>query len=244
MDRIQKSINKIKWRQRFLKLKLRWISIKPKFLGVPLGVIFPGLLFLIAFFSSTFAIYFESSSHSMALSLWYTSLITILIGTINLFLTLRVTQSVAITSEETSYLRQKEMMVSALLDVEERKRPSFTLGFRESMPINIKSDEVLAINVYIHLTSGTIARKARAMVFLPKEFEAIGHTIFRQPDHLDMFGGLDSFQITFNDCTRAFDPSETINIKAPSEKRAYEILYKLGSEEFDGQIEKFTVNVI
>lgn len=245
MDRIQKSINKIKWRQTFSKLKLRWISIKPKFLGVPLGVIVPGLLFLVAFFSSTFATYFEPSSHSMALSLWYTSLITILIGIINILFTLRVTQSVAITSEETSYLRQKEMMKSALIEVEEAKKPSLILQFQnEQPPFDIVSNQQKVIAFTIHLDKGDIAVHPRVMFFVHEGFKFPGHRSHKQPLTVKKVGGLLSSIIDFQRCTKAFDEIGRITIGAPSEKDSFEAWYKVGCDSYDGEFIPFKINVL
>lgn len=245
MDRIQKSINKIKWRQRFSKMKLRWISIKPKFLGVPLGVIFPSLLFLVAFISSAFAIYFESSSHSMALSLWYTSLITILIGTTNILLTLRVTQSVAITSEETSYLRQKEMMKSALIEVEEAKKSSLILIFQsEQPPFDIESDQQKKFDFRIHLNKGDVAVHLTVMFFVPDGFIFPGRHSYKQELFVGTVGGLLSSEINIERCTKAFDQVDEIIIKAPSKKGSYKAWYKVGCDSTDGEFVSFKINVV
>ena len=244
IDRIQKSINKIKWYQRLSKLKLRWIRIKPNFLRVSLGVLSPAALFIIAIATSALAIYFESESHDTAISLWYTSLITLILGIANMLLTLRVTQSVAITSEETSYLRQKEMMISALTSVEEGKIPAFVLSFDENIPFNIISGQNKTIPFRIQLIKGTIARKPKAMFFLPEGFSAPAHAVFKQWDQIPEIGGLQSFECEFTDCTQAFNPTGKITITASPEKGSYEVMYKLGSEEFNGELERFTVNVI
>lgn len=245
IDRIQKSIKKIKWSQRFSKIKLRWICIKPKFLGVPLGVILPGSLFLVSIVTSTLAIYFESSSHNTALSLWYISLITVIMGMINILLTLRVTQSVAITSDEISYLRQKELMKSALIEVEEVKTPSLEFSFSdENPPFDIGADQQKNIDFHIHLTKGYPARNIGVMFFVPEGFGFPGHTTHKQPISVQTVAGLLSASVNFDYCTTSFDPASSINIKAPSNQGAYKAWYKVGCDRFDGELQSFDINVV
>lgn len=245
IDRIQKSINKIKWSQRFSKIRLRWICIKPKFLGVPLGVILPGSLFLVSIVTSTLAIYFESSSHNIALSLWYISLITVIMGIINIFLTLRVIQSVAITSEETSYLRQKEMMKSALIEAEEVKIPSLEFLFSyENPPFDIGADQQKNIDFRVHLAKGDTARNISSMFFVPEGFSFPGHATHKQPPSVKTVAGLLSASINFDCCTKGFDTSSSINIKAPSNQGVYEAWYKVGCDRFDGELQSFEINVV
>ncbi len=245
IDSLQKSINKIKRHQRYLNWKLRWICIKPKLLRVPLGVILPGTLFVAAIFLSTSAIYYDSSSHETALWLWYSSLATTTIGMIIIVFTLRVTQSVSASTDEASLIRQKEMLKSAMIEVEEEKKPYLEFGFQyEQPPFKIISDQEKQINFYIHMTKGDIARKPRVMFFAPEGFVFPSRTVHKQPNNVGTVGGYLSTTFDLSDCTGAFDSSDSIIIKAPPKKGSYRLWYKVTCERFRGELESFDIQVI
>ncbi|MFC1992076.1 hypothetical protein ACFLVC_05095 [Chloroflexota bacterium] len=243
IDSLTKSLREAKKQMKKHGRRLIWIRWKPKFLKTSWGIFIPGSFFIASIVFSALSLQFQTSP-TMSLSLWILSLITMFSGVALICLILKVIESVAVTSDETSFIRQKEMMVSALTEVEEGKKPSFVLQFGETLPIDIKSDEVSTIHLYIQLTKGSIARKPKAMFFLPEGFEAPNNKTIVQRDHIPTIGGLLSFDIDFIDCTKAFSPSGQIVLKAPSTKGAYTIFYKVGSEEFDGKLGNFIVNVV
>lgn len=244
INSIQKNINRIIWRQRLSRLKLIWICIKPNFLQVPLGVLLPGSLFIIAIASSNLAIYFESSSHNTALIFWYTSILTMIIGTIVIILTLRVTQSVAITSEETSRVREKEVFISALQEYEESKKPVLLLGFStEQPPFTLSIDQNKEIEFTIYLSKGDIARKPEVHFFAPLEFEFPGQKSLIQPDTYDTIGGHRSTAVKFIDCKPQTNLRNKLSIKAPSQSGKYVLYYQISCELFVGNKSAFTVIV-
>lgn len=241
---IQKSINRIKSLQRRSRLKLLWICIKPNFLRVPLGVLLPGLLFIIAIASSALAIYFESTSHITALSFWYVSMVVMIIGTIFIILTLVVTQSVSVTSEETSHVRQKEVFISALREYDESQKPILILEFsNEQPPFTLSVDQQKEIDFSIRLTRGDIARKPEIWFFAPAEFGFPGKETRIQPATLPKIGGYISTAFNFKDCGQGVTLSGKLLIKAPSQPNKYLLYFQVMSELFVGDDFSFEVRV-
>lgn len=241
---IQKSINIIKRRQRFSRLKLWWICIKPHFLEVPLGVLLPGSLFIISIASSALAIYFESSSHDTALSLWYTSIVIMIIGAIFIIFILRVTQSVALTSEEISHVRQKEVFTSALHEYYESQKPELVLEFyAEQPPFTLSVDQQKEIDFNITLSKSDIARKPVIWFFAPAEFDFPGKGTIIQTRMSSTTGGYRSTTFEFKDCTKGVFLTGKLLIKAPSQPNKYVLYYQVMSELFVGDEFPFEVRV-
>lgn len=245
IDSLKKNINDLQKQLRLANWRLRWICFKPKLLRVTWGALFPASLFVISIVTSSLAIYYDPTSHDIALSLWYTSIFFIILGIILIILTLTVTQDVAASTDEASFIRQKEMMKSALFEVEEAKKPSLILKFlNEQPPFDIVSNQEKVIDFFLHLDKGDIAVHPRVMFFVPEGFMFPGHSFYKQSLSVRIVGGLLSATINFERCAKAFDEINKITIVAPSEKDSYEAWYKVGCDSYDGELIPFKINVV
>lgn len=224
------------------KWKLRWIKIKPKFLTANWGALIPGALFLIAAILSGLALNQTGSTATASLYMWI-SLIALGIGICFVCLTLKVIQGVAITSEETAFVRQKEMLKSALIESEEERRPDLDFAFSGSQPpFHMKAGSKMVIEFTIEVIRGDVARKPSVFFHAPKGFLFPG-----SPTALPLLGikwaDYVSSYVDFEDTAIGIYRRGTITIKAPPKPDDYPLLHQCFSEGHHGKICEFHVIV-
>lgn len=225
------------------KWKLRWIKIKPKLLKVSWGALIPGAFFLTAIVLSALALYWVREATIASIYMWL-AVASMLIGICFVCLTLKVIEGVAVTSEEISLLRQKDILKTALKEHEEEKRPKLALQFEEKQPpFHIKAGEQMTIEFGLHFVQGEIARKLGAYIFAPSGFEFPGKHTWVQGKHVGEVTEHVTTGFEYGDCTSGIAPARNLIIKAPSKTGKFKLKYKIVCEGFDGDIEKFNVVV-
>lgn len=244
IDSLKKQINDLQKQLRHANWRLRWICFKPKLLRVTWGALFPASLFIISIVTSSLALFYDPSSHSIALFLWYTSICFITLGSILIILTLTVIQDVASSTDETSFIRQKEMMKSAMVEVEEEKKPGIEVIFNKQLPFDLISTQPTEIAFRLTMTKGYIAKSTKIMFFAPKGFDFPGLPTLIQQDWVADVAGHLSTQLDIGDYIKGFDPFRILKITSPPEKGSYQLWYKVVSEAFNGVLTPFEVKVI
>jgi len=155
------------------KWKLRWIKIKPKLLKVSWGVLIPGAFFLTSIIFSALALYQSGQAFADSPSpyMWI-ALIALGVGICFVCLTLKVIEGVAITSEETAFIRQKDIFKTSLMEFEEEKRPELKVEFKGvSFPIEIKTNSEIKLGVVVRVKKGAFVDGVELHIGFPKGFE-------------------------------------------------------------------------
>jgi len=114
IKRLEKSLRILRRRELLHKIKLWFIKLRPHLLKAPLGVFVPGALFIMAVALCGTAQNYIIAAPDLAKALWIVGAIAIALGIINVGLTLRVIQGLAVTSDDVPFARQKEVFKSSL----------------------------------------------------------------------------------------------------------------------------------
>lgn len=173
---LTRSLQDLESRDTRHKWKLRWIKIKPKLLTASWGALIPGALFLISAIFSALAFNLPSGTATVSL---YTliSLIALGIGICFVCLTLKVIQGVAITSEETAFVRQKDMYKAALIEFEDERRPRLELEFpKTTFPLKMKTGSEITLRCQLSLSKGLSADAVDIHIGFPKGFQFVDTT--------------------------------------------------------------------
>lgn len=221
--------------------QLVWIQWKPKLLRSNWGVFIPSALFLFSTIFSVLALRFQTF-YSISLTLWILSIITLFFGITLICLILKVIEGVAITSEEVSFARQKEMMVAASREIDEEKKPLLELKLME-IPFTINADSTKKMRCELNIARGGIARKTIVNFFIPKEFYFPGKPSFLQDEKVRNVSGLRTAQVGIGDCLPGYTYGVEIDVKAPTKKDTYDFWYKLGCELYTSPENKFEIKV-
>ncbi len=236
---LTKSLKDLQNRDSRHKWKLRWIRIKPKLLTANGGALIPGALFLIAVIFSGLALDQPSETATASLYMWI-SLIALGIGICFVCLTLKVIQGVAITSEETAFMREVEVFKTGLRAFEEEKEPKLALEFlSEEPPLHIEPSEEKELEVGLKLTHGLIARNPEVFFMAPKGFDFPDKNTWFQSEDRKALAGNITASVGFRNCRPELVYIGTINIKAPEEKGIYNLWYYIKCEDFDSGYHKF-----
>ncbi len=133
IEKLELSLEKLKGQIKKHERKIAWILWKPRLLKATWGVFIPGILFLFSAVFASLALNFQTSLN-LSLYLWILSLISMLSGVTLICLILRVIEGVAVTTDETSFIRQKEMLKTALIEFNESNKPKLSFQFRDDEP--------------------------------------------------------------------------------------------------------------
>jgi hypothetical protein len=240
---LTRSLQDLEGRDTRHKWKLRWIKIKPKLLTANWGALIPGALFLIAAIFSGLALNQPGETATASLYMWV-SLIALVIGICFVCLTLKVIQGVAITSEETAFVRQKEMFKEALVEFEAERKAELEFTFTDSQPpFHMKPESEIVIKFEISVTRGDIARHTEVFFMAPKGFEFPDSDEALPPRGYEELANYISARIEFKDIPRGIYRKGTVKLKAPSQTNNYPLYYSCLCEGYDGGINKFEIVV-
>jgi biopolymer transport protein ExbD len=237
---LRKSIKALEKKDARHKWRLRWIKIKPKFLTADWGALIPGALFLIAAILSGLALNQPSETATASPYLWL-SLIALGIGICFVCLTLKVIQGVAITSEETVFVRQKEMFKAALMEFEEEKKLLLQLVFEDKQPpFHVKANSEMTFTFLVEIIQGSVARNTKVYFFAPPGFEFIesvaGPTSGSYPNYV-------SAEFEQGDILSPLRKRKKVKIKTPSKKDEYVAAYGVVCEGFHSDLDEFNIVV-
>ncbi len=244
VENLAKSLRELEKQIKKHDRKLAWILWKPKFLTAMWGVFIPGSLFLFSAVLSLLALNFQTS-YNLSLSLWILSLIATLSGITLICLILKVIEGVAVTADEASFIRQKEMLKTALIEFDKSNKPELGLKFSDKKtPFTIEAGSQKTLLFGISLTKGDIGRKPQVLFFAPKGFEFPGKTTVVQPSNVPNVAGLYTACIEgFKDYHRGLSEPGEIVIKAPLGKGTYALWYNIFCEQYTGPKVKFSIEV-
>jgi len=241
---LQKSLNNLRKIDRQHDRRLSWIRWKPRLLTANWAAFAPGALFLIAAILSALALRYVETESPLPFGLWVSSLFVMLGGILCTCLTLRVIQEIAVTSEEVSFSRQKEVFVKALSEFEEIKKPALKLHWREQMPpLRMKMDTILELKFGVSLEHGECAENVTASFFLPEGFSFPGSKTLAQPEYIPIVAKMVTLAISFSAITPGIILAHDIAIKAPSSAGEFICYYRLSSRGFVGDYEQLKIVV-
>jgi hypothetical protein len=223
---------------------LKWIKWKPNLLKANWGVFIPSLFFIVAIGISAFARFQLNQLNTDFQWLYFgLSLLALAFGTVFICLTLNVIESVAITSEETALIRQKDMYKAAIKEIEEEKKPELELSYGdEKPPFHFDIGQVKTVCVGIELKHGEAARNPKIGLIAPKSFSfpnmdtTIQSKYTDHPDHIATF-------VYCNNCIIGFVEQHNFVIKAPDIKGTYKLYWNIYCENIPEKELEFEIIV-
>lgn len=244
IEQLENRLKQMRKQDKKYERALRHIKAKPKFLRARWGALIPGAFFVGSIILSGLAVNLLDSAFIASLCLWGVALITIGTGIYLICQSLIVIEGVAITSEETAFVREAEVFKTALRELEEEKKPKLAFLFVDKQPpFHIGSGEELEVEFDIFLIQGTIAKKPEVAIFAPPSFDFPGRETWLQPEGKKAVGGHITTKLEFEDLrTESTQPAE-ITIRVPSDTGEFTLKYRLSCEGFDSDYEEFEVVV-
>lgn len=244
IESLTKSLRELQKQIKKHERELAWILWKPKLLKARWGVFVPGSLFLFSTVFAGLALSFQTS-YNLSLSLWILSVISLLSGITLISLILRVIEGVAVTTDETAFIRQKEILKAALIEFDESSKPIIAFEFRgQKTPFTIDAGSQKTFSFALALTQGDTGRKPQVLFFAPTGFEFPGQSIHVQLSDVQDVGGLNTGLVRFlDDLSRGLTSQANIVIKAPLEKGTYDLWYAVYCEQYQGSNVKFKLKV-
>lgn len=230
-ESLEKSLKESKKKAEKHERTLRWIRWKPKLLKANWGVFVPSAFFVIAIGISALARY-QLGQHNNNYQYYYlgASLFSLLIGIGFICLTLKVVEGVAITSDETAFVREAEVLKKVLLEIEEVKKPELGLMLTdENPPYHFNVAQIKTISVYPELKHGEAARSTIIGIVAPKGFNFPGMTESLQTNTSDHPGYIGTF-IHCGTCIHGIAYQYYFTIKAPNKKDIYTLYWEFYCE--------------
>jgi uncharacterized membrane protein YhiD involved in acid resistance len=241
----QKYIEELTRIQQQHQKKLNWIKTKPTFLQVNGGGLVPAVSFLISIVFCILARYSlsQNPNDSSVIVLLCGTILFILVGIFITYLILKVIESVAVTSDETAFVREAEALKKAMIEVEDAKKTELRLDFSHSKPpFKIKINSETEISCDLFVKKGYSAKNPEIVFWIPKEFsiirglEPIPTRNSRYPDYV-------SFCKSFTDFIRPFGRNVQFTIKAPSTFGVFHGVYRISCEGFVSGYTEFEITV-
>jgi uncharacterized membrane protein YhiD involved in acid resistance len=226
VDKLRSELKILEKQQKEHKRKLNWIKSKPALLKVNGGVLLPGTFFLISIIFIVIARYFLSQDTNYNVVGYSVGAIAfIILGIFILIQSLKVIESVAITSDETSLTRETEAVKQALLEVEEANRPEFKVEFKNhTFPLSIEKNTEIELNMDLNLTKSYVAEYVEVHLGLPNTFGFPGSTANAlPPDHIYANYLFIKWELPI--VKRGLTYHNTIKIKAPNIAGKYRMFF-------------------
>jgi len=225
------------------KWKLRWIRIKPKLLTSGWGVLLPGFFFLTAITLSAFALY-QSTIPNLDYQvryLWF-AIFAMVVGMFVVCLILKVIEGIAISSEETSFIREKDMLKSVFREIEEEKRPELRLDLGEYLPpLHLAADSESTFEFGVGLSKGNIANNPIVYFLAPKGFDFVEAQ--KGPRPTGRYKEMVSVKYELKNIRKPFYNLFIVKLKAPSKANTYTLIYELVCDGFDSGYNELDVVV-
>jgi hypothetical protein len=162
-----------------------WLKEKTTFMEINGGVYLPGGLLLVSMVSSMLGQqnFFEKLPYD-EIGLGTVSVGMILLSLVCISQTLKVIQGIALTSDETSFTRDKEAFKAAQKELEEAKRPILDMSFKNiSFPFHISANTEREIQLTLKLIKADIAEDVFVYFYIDQGFSFINEeTAIEPPD--------------------------------------------------------------
>lgn len=240
---IQK-LKELKRKEKKYSKELKRIRKAPELLTVEGGVVPPGAALLIALVLSGWAWGIADVGTKYApITLWLIGLVAVGFSIVCIYKSLKIIESVAITSEAEAERRLTRAVKGAWLEVEEEKKPELQLEWKgQHPPFHMKVKSEITIQFILRLRKGDIARHSEIYFTAPQGFKF--------PDARQMLPPLGEEYINYvaasvdcQDILKGKYYLKEIKLKAPSQPKCYPIIYSLGCEGFNGEFQEFKVIV-
>lgn len=185
-----------------------------------------------------------ASTFWLSVSLWILSLVLVGVALFRLIHALLVVEEVSLSSDEIAMRRNVDALKTALLAIEEEKRPELTLEWPEDAPpFKVNAGDEINIAFAARLSKGEVARNVSVFLLVPPGFQFPGKAAIRQranhpiaPDYL-------LHESRKYDVLANVARIDTMTVKCCEETGWYKFYYQIACEGFSGSFEEISIEV-
>lgn len=241
---LTRKLNRLLKRDRKFEKELSKTRRAPELLTVKGGVVHPGAFLGTALILTGVASHLSSIEiPTVPVIIWGLGLAAIVYSIRRIYLTLKVVEGTAITSEQETFAREKEVLIAALRKHETGRKPALKLIFQdEKPPLHIKANSTITIEFGLDLTRGIEMGNPRVIFYAPPGFNFPGHKTYKQGST----SGLPNYITTAikSDCIyTGIVLVCSLNLRAPTEPKPYVLFYRMTGTSYSSKRLNFEVIV-
>lgn len=246
LQELEKRLKKLRKQDEEFARKLGRIVKAPELLTVKGGVVPTASYILGALILSGVAYYLFTIENLLWLIhvlIWILGLAAIGYSIFRIYQSLKVIESIAITSEEAALKRTVEAFKIAEKELEEERRPVLKLEFEDKQPpFRMETQSERLIKFAVSLSRGATARAVTAAFFTPANFEYPDNPA-KLPAPQSEYKDCNSARIDLGDIISPFGYPKSLKLKAPAEPGHYIAAYKLYCEGYFSNFVEFEIEV-
>ena len=207
------------------------------------GVLHPGCCFLLSAILGGAALAIEQGNwYWIGFILWGLSLAAMGYGFYRIYFGLGSIERVAKTSEEATMKRTMEAFRLALKLHEEEKKPELRLKFKHDLPLHLRKQSEVNIELAISVMHVPIVHGVEAWFFAPDRFDFPGQSTWRQDPDYEIPNAI-TCKYTMSDLRAVQKNSLSVKVKTPDKADDFTFAYRLFSDDVISELHKFTVVV-
>lgn len=195
------------------------------------AVVWPGSAFLTTIIFSVAAIPIIGINVIFSLALWIIGIFTLIFGIYRAFRTLGAIQEVTIASGD-AIDRLPEAVKSALLDIEQSKKPELEITFTdEQPPLHGSPGQEFSINFSMYLTKGEVAKDISIFLACPPGFTFTNSPLC-VPPHGDCYKEYSCILLKLDSLTFGVSTFYKIKVQAPATPGKFTCISLMSCEGF------------
>lgn len=223
---LEKRLKQLRKQDKNFEKKLSRIGSMPELLRVKGAVIHPGISLGIALTLTGVAWYLSSIGiPTVPAIIWGLGLAAIGYSIYRIYRSLKVVESVAITSEEAALKRTVEAYKIAQKELEEEKKPELQLTFRgKEFPLHVKADSEVSLPLELRMRKGNFAEDVSVHIIASPGFDFLGlksYTLDSDHDYPNYIG----IKWEVGKVVKGLVVRNTITIKSPLTAGSFDIVY-------------------
>lgn len=240
---LTRKLKTLEKRDKRFEKNLARITKAPELLTVKGGVLPSASWLLGALILTAGAWGLSETQNFIPITLWVLGLAVIGYSVVRIYQSLKVIESVAITSEEAALKRTIDAFKVALRDFEEEKKSELILSFRDVQPpFHMKAESEIFIEFSLELSRGDIAKNPVVYLCAPPDF-AFPDSPKALPPQGEKYANYISSMAEFEDIRKGTYRIKRVKLSAPSQPKHYAVFYRLYCEGFDSGYREFEVVV-
>lgn len=224
---LTRKLNKLEKRDKEFEKELAKTRRAPELLTAKGGVAHPVAFLIGALILIGVAWGISEINSPVPTVLWILGLAAIVYSGVRMYRSLKVVESVAITSEEAALIREKKALKMALREHEEEKKLKLQLEFLgEQPPLHVKAGSTRTIEFYLRIVKGIEATNPKAIFYAPPGFGFPGHETYKQPDASSSPNYITT-EINVEDVHKGLRSGGSFTLKAPTKPNSFTIFYRI-----------------
>lgn len=224
--------------------ELAKIRKAPELLTVKGGVAPPASYLLGALILSAGAWGLSDMQNFVPVTFWILGLAAIVYSIFRIYRSLKVIESVAVTSEEAALKRTVEAFKIAQKALEEERKPELALKFEGKLPpFHMKAGSELTLDFHLDLVKGEEAIEPRVYFLAPPGFSFPGRKEYKQRADHPYIPNYITTVIKLTDVPSMLVSPGSVVLKAPFEANTFSLFYQIVCKGFSPARLKFEVVV-